>query len=639
MSARLLRKVLKEQEQNRYQNANDVIHDEDEELDHTYSESGGHLKNPFDLLNADDDDGQDTDQEDELEIIEDATKEKTDKQISHKAANSSFSGPSSSKKLKKKKKKKGKEVTISDGGSLDLVLETFSLDEKVNQQASINESNTSNVKTRDKLRKQFKHSILKVDPKCLNAENELRRIFGSKVVNAFENSSQAGSSRQMRSGRRGGHTHRKSIFLSPSDHWPRWDGSLSMELLETRDGCSYFRYEHSLSSSHTQRAFEAAKAIHDLNGVAGILLNHPYHVDSLITLADYFKFSGEHHMAADSVAKCLYALECAWHPMFTPLQGDCRLEHTHETNRPLFSTLFTHMKNLDRRGCHRSALEVCKLLLSLDPADPMGALFCIDYFALRAGEYVWLEHFSEEYQCDDNYLWNFPNMAFSLAICRFFLEREECSGNNNNEIENQKEASIHLMKQALMLHPPVLKKLVDKVPLKDQAWKNVLKHGFFKSEDTGIPSLDHLIRIYIERSYIIWRLPDVQKLLKDAALSAIETLVHDESEAKTWACARKEAFPSEKNEYSHLLVSDFSDAVATMPPENLQDFMIDPRMVGNQNQNQNPDQGARQQQGRAPRELADRSPLAVLFESILPWVDYGDGEADRHDQQQDAQDH
>lgn len=302
---------------------------------------------------------------------------------------------------------------------------------------------------------------------------------------------------------------------------------------------------HSTSYGLAQRAFEASKAIHDLNGVASVLMNYPFHVESLITLANYFKFSGEHQMAADSIAKCLYAFECASHPLFSPLQGDCRLEYSHETNKPLFCTLFSHMKDLDRRGCHRSALEVCKLLLSLDPADPMGAIFCIDYFSLRAEQYMWLEQFCDEYQSDTS-LWNFPNFAYSLAICRFYLERESISKDAKAELD--KETSSGLMKQALMLHPPVLKRLVEKVPLKDQAWSTITKNSFFKSEDIGIPSLDHLIRIYVARSYIIWRLPDVQKLLKDSALEVIETLKHDASEANTWVCVRKESFPSEKNE-------------------------------------------------------------------------------------------
>lgn len=305
------------------------------------------------------------------------------------------------------------------------------------------------------------------------------------------------------------------------------------------------RYVHSSSYSQAQSAFEAAKAIHDLNGIASILMYHPYHLDSLLTMAEYLKFVGEHQMSADAISKCLYALECAWHPMFTPMQGNCQLKFSHETNKPLFMTLFSHMKNMDRRGCHRSALEVCKLLLSLDSDDPMGALFCIDYFALRAEEHAWLEQFSEDYE-SDNSLWLFPNFSYSLAICRFYLEKDESS--NGAQVASTKSSSSDLMKQALMLHPSVLRKLVEKVPLKDQVWTSILKNSFFRAEQVGIPSLDHLISIYIESNYIIWRLPDLQKLLKDAAQLVIDTLKNNSSDVKDWACVRKEAFPSEKNE-------------------------------------------------------------------------------------------
>lgn len=42
-------------------------------------------------------------------------------------------------------------------------------------------------------------------------------------------------------------------------------------------------------------------------------------------------------------------------------------------------------KALSRRGCHRAALECCKLLLALEPEDPLGALYLVDYLAVRAG--------------------------------------------------------------------------------------------------------------------------------------------------------------------------------------------------------------------------------------------------------------
>ncbi|GAB4852846.1 hypothetical protein Ancab_017042 [Ancistrocladus abbreviatus] len=629
MSARLLRKVLQEQEQNQKQTDWDIEQDQQSQVEDDESDTGGHSLNPFDLLNANDEE-RDLDQDDEAQNADDPLRERTYKQALPSVESAHSGGPSSYKKSKKKNKKKGKGFSSLKAARaqepLDDALETLSLDgDSADNQACSSKSSTADSRICDTFGKHQKPSVLKVDPKFLNAENELRRIFGSKVVKSFENINQTSSSRQLRGGRRGGHNHRKSVLSSPSDHWPRWDGSLSMELLESKDGNHYFRYVQSPSYSQAQRGFEAAKNIHDLNGVASILMYHPYHVESLMTLADYFKFTGEHQMAADAIAKCLYALECAWHPMFTPLQGNCRLEYCHEINRPLFLTLFTHMKNLDRRGCHRSALEVCKLLLSLDSADPMGALFCVEYFALRAEEYAWLEQFSEEYQ-SHNYLWHFPNFAYSLAICRFYLEQEDAS--RNSKVENGKETSVDLMKQALLLHPPVLKKLVAKVPLKDQAWTNILKHAFFKSEDTGIPSLDHLIKIYVERSYLVWRLPDLQRLLRNAAMLVIETLKQDESVANTWACVRKEAFPSHKNEYRHLLVSDFSDAVPTMPPDNLQNFiMVDPAMREVMNQ----DQGANQRVP-APRDLVDRSALAVLIESILPWVHYQNNEAGNNDQ-------
>ncbi|KDP28379.1 hypothetical protein JCGZ_14150 [Jatropha curcas] len=636
MSARLLKKVLKEQEQQQQQH-HEEEEEEEEEVESPVLSNRPPI-NPFDLLN----DG-DSDQENESEIINEILLENNDKWESSVMGGMAGTVLKSNQKAKKKKKKKKSKAAPPSSANkgekpLDEALETVSLDGNSSRhQPHPVKIKLENAKLCEEFVKQCTPSILQVDPKCLNPENELRRIFGSKVVKSFERSNQASSSRQVRGARRGNHHTRKTILVSPLEHWPRWDGSLSMEFLETRGGCHYFRYVHSPAYDQAQRAFEAAKAIHDLNGIASILLHHPYHLDSLITMADYFKFAGEHQMSADATAKSLYALECAWPSMFTPFQGNCQLKISHETNKPLFATLFTHMKNMDRRGCHRSALEVCKLLLSLDSDDPMGALFSIDYFALRAEEYAWLERFSDNYK-SDNSLWLFPNFSYSLAICRFYLERQELA--KDTPPFAAKATSADLMKQAVMLHPSVIKKLVDKVPLKDRAWTDILKHTFFRSEKTGSPSLDHLINIYVERSYIIWRLPDLQKLLRDAALQIIETLEHNSSEAKDWACVRKEAFSSENNEYSHLLVLDFSDTVPTLPPENLQNFMVDPRMRDaeqNGGQIANPlDVG-----DIAPRGVANRNALAVLFESMLPWVHYGaredgganeENQADGHDQ-------
>ena len=49
------------------------------------------------------------------------------------------------------------------------------------------------------------------------------------------------------------------------------------------------------------------------------------------------------------------------------------------------------MQNLSRRGLHGTALEYAKLLMGLDPGDPRGVLFCIDYLAIRAQQYAFLK--------------------------------------------------------------------------------------------------------------------------------------------------------------------------------------------------------------------------------------------------------
>ncbi|KHN15858.1 Transcription factor 25 [Glycine soja] len=612
MSARLMKKVLNEQ----HHLPQHVSGEEEEEEEENDSEPITRSSiNPFDLLN--DNDSEPENQGDELMSTNERLASYDDEEESSSlkpTAEVSTSNPKSKKKKKKKNKDSAVANKTGEDKELDLILENLSL--------NVNSSAEQPVSTKDKNKsvKQQAASILQVDPKCLNAENELRRIFGSKVVKSFVSSNQVGSSRQMRGVR--GRVHynlKKSVLVTPSDSWLRCDDSLSMQFLEIKNGYNYFRYVHSPSYSQSQRAFEAAKAINDINGIASILQHRPYHIDSLLTMAEYFAVLGEQQMSADAIARCLYALECAWHPMFNPLQGNCRLKFKHDTNKPIFTALFTHMKNLDRRGCHRSALEVCKLLLSLDSDDPMGAIFCIDYFALRAEEYAWLEKFSEEYK-SDNSIWLFPNFSYSLAICRFYLEREACK---DDCMDAEKASSSDLMKQALMLHPSVIKKLVAKVPLKDRTWTDILKHAFFWSDQTGIPSQDHLINIYVERNYLIWRLPDLQKLLSGAAKLVIETLESNKSELKDWACVRKEAFSSEKNEYGHLLVSEFSDSLSSIPRENLQQFMGVPRMMeGMQDENQFANLPGN---GHAPRGVANRNALAVLFESMLPWVTYEDG--------------
>lgn len=184
-------------------------------------------------------------------------------QIADKTSDSNISGEHSSvgnnavetvsmsrakSKKKKKKKKNNKEdfFPTNDLRSRNILLENRSLGASSSGHQEIapcpTEIKSLKADNEEKLLKaQFKTSILLVDPKFLSAENELRRIFGSRVVKSQERNNSSVNPRPMRGGRRGSHNLKRTVLVSPSQHWPRWDGSLAMELLETIDGVPYFR--------------------------------------------------------------------------------------------------------------------------------------------------------------------------------------------------------------------------------------------------------------------------------------------------------------------------------------------------------------------------------------------------------------
>jgi hypothetical protein len=170
-----------------------------------------------------------------------------DKEGTSSVKSSAQVSTSNPKSKKKKNKKKGKDnaVTSKRGGEkeLDSILEGLALNaDSSSEQHVSTKGKAVNAKDKSKSVKQDAMSILLVDPKHLSAENELIRIFGSKVVKSFENSNnQPSSSRQMRGVRRVRYNLKKTFLVTPANTWLPCDDSLSMQFLETKNGYNYFR--------------------------------------------------------------------------------------------------------------------------------------------------------------------------------------------------------------------------------------------------------------------------------------------------------------------------------------------------------------------------------------------------------------
>jgi hypothetical protein len=62
-----------------------------------------------------------------------------------------------------------------------------------------------------------------------------------------------------------------------------------------------------------------------------------------------------------------------------------------QLNNVFGDCLVKYIDVLGRKGCCRTALEYCKLLLGVGPQqDTHGVLLRIDYYALRAKEYQYI---------------------------------------------------------------------------------------------------------------------------------------------------------------------------------------------------------------------------------------------------------
>ena len=87
--------------------------------------------------------------------------------------------------------------------------------------------------------------------------------------------------------------------------------------------------------------------------------------------------------------------------------------------------LVKYIDILGRKGCNRTALEFCKLLLGLDPInDRFGVLMRIDFYAIRAKEFDFLLKFVEqlprEINPDDaisSYL-VYPNLLLTCGLAK-----------------------------------------------------------------------------------------------------------------------------------------------------------------------------------------------------------------------------
>lgn len=401
---------------------------------------------------------------------------------------------------------------------------------------------SQNIDNLQWIEQKSKEDILLVQHKHLNPYNELKRIFGSKTVQAEQNN--------RRNRGRLGHL-KKTWLVSVRDNWPPINKSgLSMSLdhtISSTNNIQYFIYDHSPSYRQIQLKFlEAVESLNPEN-IVSIINAHSYHVDALLQLAELCKLNEDLAMAAEFTERALYCLECAFHPLFNFTTALCRLDYKKQQNRALFITLFKHLNFVGGRACYRTSLEFCKLLLSLDPeGDPLAVILSLDFYALRAKEYEWFIEFCNLWDNTRN-LTQLPNIAFSLALAHFHL------GNTSSANE--------LLQNALIMFPGVLIPLLEKCSI--QSDKMVQTHNFFntKAVTSTSPALEKLQNLYVVRNFRLWKETDLLPWLCENVHIVLNRVDSKDDYVKYCEIKRSKRYQGKlpRNILRHIILSDIKD--------------------------------------------------------------------------------
>ena len=471
---------------------------------------------------------------------------------------------------------------------------------------------------------------LKLNMGHLDATKELSRTFGRntlrKIAAAERAERGAGRGPGVAGAHQGGRRAAKPVFVRPRDTWPPLRSGLGMELQRSEAGVSWFSFTQSALYVQSEMELQVCVQSADPNSLQRLLRTYPFQLDALLLLSDYLGRTAQHELAAELVERAVYACEGALHPMCKPWLGTARLSWAEPANRPFFRALGRHMLNVARRGCPRTALEIGRLLVGLDPAaDPTHALLHLDHFALRAAaaaaaprEAEWVLRLPRAYPSHG--LGLYPNYALSAAVALRWLGRAA-------EAERQ-------LRRALLLFPAALPLLAREALPEHAGARRVADEwaaelGAAAGLDAAGATLRTLLALYAARHAAHWREAAERDWLLEQATALLAALRR--GDAATLAmrddCAAVRASeyggaPAAHDEFAEADPADFTPELpAQLPADEDEPWQPGGGAAG----------AARRRPPRLPGRLvvppeewvyldARTNPLVQFFLSLVPWA-------------------
>uniref|UniRef100_A0A0R3S437 Transcription factor 25 n=1 Tax=Elaeophora elaphi TaxID=1147741 RepID=A0A0R3S437_9BILA len=391
----------------------------------------------------------------------------------------------------------------------------------------------------------FERDLFKVDSRLLNVENELRSILGRRSTETVQ---------------RGRMIFGKIVKKKPT--WPEVKNvGLSMELDRIEGNILWFRFSHHAYYRELQQTFWIAAESLNHNFISNILTQCPYHLDSLLIMAELLRQQEDYQFSRDLIGtfsktvicyfvakndlfvlnmylveRGLFCCESIFAPRFQLSNFDHRIDYVNFENRAFYLLLHRHLRNLIDRQCFKTALHVARLIYRLDPvSDPLAMMLTIDTIALKAREYNYLILLYNTLQASKN-LDRLPNFAYSVALAHFFLF---CK----NRKAEEKEMADLMIASAIRHFPTVLLKLLDAMNVQpDPTVENnkYMSALAYERESEGIKLLTSL---YVKLASSIWlEDPSILPWLEGVTRATVSSFNNFKKELAKWSKLRKTCY-------------------------------------------------------------------------------------------------
>ena len=124
------------------------------------------------------------------------------------------------------------------------------------------------------------------------------------------------------------------ILVQPSKDWPKQPRQVFMRTVTNRDGFKVFTFEEEKEYKMIQSEFRSIQASMDIQQLMHFLERNPYHHETLLSMADFFRMQGQFPESAKLIRRCIFAFEKSFSHEFKIL-GDVpqtRLNFDHPDN-------------------------------------------------------------------------------------------------------------------------------------------------------------------------------------------------------------------------------------------------------------------------------------------------------------------